>query len=215
MEKYTLNQIKEKKLKRLEISFETDKTAFQNLKEKIFNKKQETNEENAILLAIRQKEIEVAPNDVLEKYITNKEKLVPELKKYLSCKCSNEDVKFLYKIDEDTISGLDGETKTIYVLFTRVENLHNGLYNVKSWIKYDEKNILGRIIKGTLRTNSCNLEFINKDMTFNELKDFKENINEFKKVDLEKLDEMAEEIYKGYIEFEIEPLETNSLDELF
>ena len=60
------------------------------------------------------------------------------------------------------------KTKTIYILFTRVENLHNGLYNVKSWIKYDEKNILGRIIKGTLRTNSCNLEFINKDMTFNE-----------------------------------------------
>ena len=36
MEKYTLNQIKEKKLKRLEISFETDKTAFQNFKDKIF-----------------------------------------------------------------------------------------------------------------------------------------------------------------------------------
>ena len=52
-------------------------------------------------------------------------------------------------------------------------------------------------------------------MTFNEIKDFKENISEFKKVDLDKLDEMAEEIYKGYIEFEIEPLETNSLDELF
>ena len=48
-----------------------------------------------------------------------------------------------------------------------------------------------------------------------QLKDFKENISEFKKVDLDKLDEMAEEIYKGYIEFEIEPLETNSLDELF
>ena len=69
MEKYTLNQIKEKKLKRLEISFETDKTAFQNFKDKIFNKKQETNEEKAILLAIRQEEIKVAPNEVLEKYI--------------------------------------------------------------------------------------------------------------------------------------------------
>ena len=67
MEKYTLNQIKEKKLKRLEISFETDKTAFQNFKDKIFNKKQETNEEKAILLAIRQEEIKVAPNEVLEK----------------------------------------------------------------------------------------------------------------------------------------------------
>ena len=86
MEKYTLTQIKEKKLKKLEISFETDKTVLESFKDKIFNKKQETNEEEAIYLTVREKEIEVAPNKVLEKYITNKEKLVPELKKYLSYK---------------------------------------------------------------------------------------------------------------------------------
>lgn len=215
MEKYTLTQIKEKKLKKLEISFETDKTVLESFKDKIFNKKQETNEEEAIYLTVREKEIEVAPNKVLEKYITNKEKLVPELKKYLSYKFSNENVKHLYKIAENISNGLDGEFRTVFVLFTRVENLHNGLYKVQSWVEYDEKNILEKLIKGTLNINSCKLEFINKDMTFNELKDFKEKISDYKKVDLEKLDEIAEEIYKGYIEFEIVPLETNSLDELF
>lgn len=40
MEKYTLTQIKEKKLKKLEISFETDKTVLESFKDKIFNKKQ-------------------------------------------------------------------------------------------------------------------------------------------------------------------------------
>lgn len=215
MEKYTLTQIKEKKLKKLEISFETDKTVLESFKDKIFNKKQETNEEEAIYLTVREKEIEVVPNKVLKNYITNKEKLIPELKKYFSYKFSNENVKHLYKIAENISNGLDGEFRTVFILFTRVENLHNGLYNVQSWVEYDEKNILEKLIKGTLNINSCKLEFINKDITFNELKDFKEKISDYKKVDLEKLDEIAEEIYKGYIEFEIVPLETNSLDELF
>ena len=79
---------------------------------------------------------------------------------------------------------------------------------------YNEKNTLGRIVKGVLKSFSP-LEFIDKNLTFNELKDFKETISDYKIVDLEKLDEIAEEIYKNYIEFEIIPLEVNDLDELF
>lgn len=223
MEKYTLNQIKEKGLQKLVIDIQTEQniSLVDTLKKTFHSKRKKSNEEkeydieNAIALVIREESISVASNDETEKYITNREKLKPELKSILSYKCSNNDVKYLYKVVSESERNFDGEMeKETYVLFTRVENLKNGLYNVKSWKPYNEKNTLGRIVKGVLKSFS-QLEFIDKNLTFNELKDFKETINDYKVVDLEKLDEIAEEIYKGYIEFKIKPLETNSLDELF
>ena len=223
MEKYTLNQIKEKGLQKLVIDIQTEQniSLVGTLKKTFRSKKRKSNEENeydienAIALVIREEKIKVASNDEMEKYITNKEKLKPELKSILSYKCSNNDVKYLYKVVSESERNFDGEMeKETYVLFTRVENLKNGLYNVKSWKPYNEKNTLGRIVKGVLKSFS-QLEFVDKNLTFNELKDFKETISDYKIVDLEKLDEIAEEIYKNYIEFEIVPLEVNDLDELF
>lgn len=223
MEKYTLNQIKEKGLQKLVIDIQTEQniSLVGTLKKTFRSKKRKSNEEkeydieNAIALVVREESISVASNDEMEKYITNREKLKPELKSILSYKCSNNDVKYLYKVISESERNFDGETKKeTYVLFTRIENLKNGLYNVKSWKPYNEKNTLGRIAKGVLKSFSP-LEFIDKNLTFNELKDFKETISDYKIVDLEKLDEIAEEIYKNYIEFEIIPLEVNDLDELF
>ena len=223
MEKYTLNQIKEKGLQKLVIDIQTEQniSLVGTLKKTFRSKKRKSNEEkeydieNAIALVVREESISVASNDEMEKYITNIEKLKPELKSILSYKCSNNDVKYLYKVISESERNFDGETKKeTYVLFTRIENLKNGLYNVKSWKPYNEKNTLGRIAKGVLKSFSP-LEFIDKNLTFNELKDFKETISDYKIVDLEKLDEIAEEIYKNYIEFEIIPLEVNDLDELF
>ena len=223
MEKYTLNQIKEKGLQKLVIDIQTEQniSLVGTLKKTLRSKKRKSNEEkeydieNAIALVVREESISVASNDEMEKYITNREKLKPELKSILSYKCSNNDVKYLYKVISESERNFDGETKKeTYVLFTRIENLKNGLYNVKSWKPYNEKNTLGRIVKGVLKSFSP-LEFIDKNLTFNELKDFKETISDYKIVDLEKLDEIAEEIYKNYIEFEIIPLEVNDLDELF
>lgn len=223
MEKYTLNQIKEKGLQKLVIDIQTEQniSLVNTLKKTFRSKRRKSNEENeydienAIALVIREEKIKVASNDEMEKYITNKEKLKPELKSILSYKCSNNDVKYLYKVVSESERNFDGEMeKETYVLFTRVENLKNGLYNVKSWKPYNEKNTLGRIVKGVLKSFS-QLEFIDKNLTFNELKDFKETISDYKIVDLEKLDEIAEEIYKNYIEFEIVPLEVNDLDTLF
>lgn len=223
MEKYTLNQIKEKGLQKLVIDIQTEQniSLVGTLKKTLRSKKRKSNEEkeydieNAIALVVREESISVASNDEMEKYITNREKLKPELKSILSYKCSNNDVKYLYKVVSESERNFDGEMeKETYVLFTRVENLKNGLYNVKSWKPYNEKNTLGRIVKGVLKSFS-QLEFIDKNLTFNELKDFKETISDYKIVDLEKLDEIAEEIYKNYIEFEIIPLEVNDLDELF
>lgn len=223
MEKYTLNQIKEKGLQKLIIDIQTEQniSLVDTLKKTFRSKRKKSNEEkeydieNAIALVVREESISVASNDEMEKYITNKEKLKPELKSILSYKCSNNDVKYLYKVVSESERNFDGEMeKETYVLFTRVENLKNGLYNVKSWKPYNEKNTLGRIVKGVLKSFS-QLEFIDKNLTFNELKDFKETISDYKIVDLEKLDEIAEEIYKNYIEFEIVPLEVNDLDELF
>lgn len=223
MEKYTLNQIKEKGLQKLVIDIQTEQniSLVGTLKKTLRSKKRKSNEEkeydieNAIALVIREEKIKVASNDEMEKYITNREKLKPELKSILSYKCSNNDVKYLYKVISESERNFDGEMeKETYVLFTRIENLKNGLYNVKSWKPYNEKNTLGRIVKGVLKSFS-QLEFEDKNLTFNELKDFKETISDYKVVDLEKLDEIAEEIYKNYIEFEIVPLEVNDLDELF
>ena len=223
MEKYTLNQIKEKGLQKLVIDIQTEQniSLVGTLKKTLRSKKRKSNEEkeydieNAIALVVREESISVASNDEMEKYITNGEKLKPELKSILSYKCSNNDVKYLYKVVSESERNFDGEMeKETYVLFTRVENLKNGLYNVKSWKPYNEKNTLGRIVKGVLKSFS-QLEFIDKNLTFNELKDFKETISDYKIVDLEKLDEIAEEIYKNYIEFEIVPLEVNDLDTLF
>lgn len=223
MEKYTLNQIKEKGLQKLVIDIQTEQniSLVNTLKKTFRSKRRKSNEENeydienAIALVIREEKIKVASNDEMEKYITNREKLKPELKSILSYKCSNNDVKYLYKVVSESERNFDGEMeKETYVLFTRVENLKNGLYNVKSWKPYNEKNTLGRIVKGVLKSFS-QLEFIDKNLTFNELKDFKETISDYKIVDLEKLDEIAEEIYKNYIEFEIVPLEVNDLDTLF
>ena len=223
MEKYTLNQIKEKGLQKLVIDIQTEQniSLVNTLKKTFRSKRRKSNEENeydienAIALVIREEKIKVASNDEMEKYITNKEKLKPELKSILSYKCSNNDVKYLYKVISESERNFDGEMeKETYVLFTRIENLKNGLYNVKSWKPYNEKNTLGRIVKGVLKSFS-QLEFEDKNLTFNELKDFKETISDYKVVDLEKLDEIAEEIYKNYIEFEIVPLEVNDLDELF
>ena len=223
MEKYTLNQIKEKGLQKLVIDIQTEQniSLVGTLKKTLRSKKRKSNEEkeydieNAIALVVREESISVASNDEMEKYITNREKLKPELKSILSYKCSNNDVKYLYKVVSESEINFDGEMeKETYVLFTRVENLKNGLYNVKSWKPYNEKNTLGRIVKGVLKSFS-QLEFIDKNLTFNELKDFKETISDYKIVDLEKLDEIAEEIYKNYIEFEIVPLEVNDLDTLF
>ena len=223
MEKYTLNQIKEKGLQKLVIDIQTEQniSLVGTLKKTLRSKKRKSNEENeydienAIALVVREESISVASNDEMEKYITNREKLKPELKSILSYKCSNNDVKYLYKVVSESERNFDGEMeKETYVLFTRVENLKNGLYNVKSWKPYNEKNTLGRIVKGVLKSFS-QLEFIDKNLTFNELKDFKKTISDYKIVDLEKLDEIAEEIYKNYIEFEIIPLEVNDLDELF
>ena len=223
MEKYTLNQIKEKGLQKLIIDIQTEQniSLVDTLKKTFRSKRKKSNEEkeydieNAIALVVREESISVASNDEMEKYITNKEKLKPELKSILSYKCSNNDVKYLYKVVSESERNFDGEMeKETYVLFTRVENLKNGLYNVKSWKPYNEKNTLGRIVKGVLKSFS-QLEFEDKNLTFNELKDFKETISDYKIVDLEKLDEIAEEIYKNYIEFEIVPLEVNDLDELF
>ncbi len=223
MEKYTLNQIKEKGLQKLVIDIQTEQniSLVNTLKKTFRSKRRKSNEENeydienAIALVIREEKIKVASNDEMEKYITNREKLKPELKSILSYKCSNNDVKYLYKVISESERNFDGEMeKETYVLFTRIENLKNGLYNVKSWKPYNEKNTLGRIVKGVLKSFS-QLEFIDKNLTFNELKDFKETISDYKIVDLEKLDEIAEEIYKNYIEFEIIPLEVNDLDELF
>lgn len=223
MEKYTLNQIKEKGLQKLIIDIQTEQniSLVDTLKKTFRSKRKKSNEENeydienTIALVIREEKIKVASNDEMEKYITNREKLKPELKSILSYKCSNNDVKYLYKVVSESERNFDGEMeKETYVLFTRVENLKNGLYNVKSWKPYNEKNTLGRIVKGVLKSFS-QLEFIDKNLTFNELKDFKETISDYKIVDLEKLDEIAEEIYKNYIEFEIVPLEVNDLDTLF
>lgn len=223
MEKYTLNQIKEKGLQKLVIDIQTEQniSLVGTLKKTFRSKKRKSNEEkeydieNAIALVVREESISVASNDEMEKYITNREKLKPELKSILSYKCSNNDVKYLYKVISESERNFDGEMeKETYVLFTRIENLKNGLYNVKSWKPYNEKNTLGRIVKGVLKSFS-QLEFEDKNLTFNELKDFKETISDYKVVDLEKLDEIAEEIYKNYIEFEIVPLEVNDLDELF
>lgn len=223
MEKYTLNQIKEKGLQKLVIDIQTEQniSLVGTLKKTLRSKKRKSNEEkeydieNAIALVVREESISVVSNDEMEKYITNREKLKPELKSILSYKCSNNDVKYLYKVVSESERNFDGEMeKETYVLFTRVENLKNGLYNVKSWKPYNEKNTLGRIVKGVLKSFS-QLEFIDKNLTFNELKDFKETISDYKIVDLEKLDEIAEEIYKNYIEFEIVPLEVNDLDTLF
>ena len=223
MEKYTLNQIKEKGLQKLVIDIQTEQniSLVNTLKKTFRSKRRKSNEENeydienAIALVIREEKIKVASNDEMEKYITNREKLKPELKSILSYKCSNNDVKYLYKVVSESQRNFDGEMeKETYVLFTRVENLKNGLYNIKSWKPYNEKNTLGRIVKGVLKSFS-QLEFEDKNLTFNELKDFKETISDYKIVDLEKLDEIAEEIYKNYIEFEIVPLEVNDLDELF
>lgn len=223
MEKYTLNQIKEKGLQKLVIDIQTEQniSLVDTLKKTFRSKRKKSNEEkeydieNAIALVIREEKIKVASNDEMEKYITNREKLKPELKSILSYKCSNNDVKYLYKVVSESQRNFDGEMeKETYVLFTRVENLKNGLYNVKSWKPYNEKNTLGRIVKGVLKSFS-QLEFEDKNLTFNELKDFKETISDYKVVNLEKLDEIAEEIYKNYIEFEIVPLEVNDLDELF
>ena len=223
MEKYTLNQIKEKGLQKLVIDIQTEQniSLVNTLKKTFRSKRRKSNEENeydienAIALVIREEKIKVASNDEMEKYITNKEKLKPELKSILSYKCSNNDVKYLYKVVSESERNFDGEMeKETYLLFTRIENLKNGLYNVKSWKPYNEKNTLGRIVKGVLKSFS-QLEFIDKNLTFNELKDFKETISDYKIVDLEKLDEIAEEIYKNYIEFEIVPLEVNDLDTLF
>jgi len=223
MEKYTLNQIKEKGLQKLVIDIQTEQniSLVGTLKKTFRSKKRKSNEEkeydieNAIALVVREKSISVASNDEMEKYITNREKLKPELKSILSYKCSNNDVKYLYKVISESERNFDGEMeKETYLLFTRIENLKNGLYNVKSWKPYNEKNTLGRIVKGVLKSFS-QLEFIDKNLTFNELKDFKETISDYKIVDLEKLDEIAEEIYKNYIEFEIVPLEVNDLDTLF
>ena len=223
MEKYTLNQIKEKGLQKLVIDIQTEQniSLVGTLKKTFRSKKRKSNEEkeydieNAIALVVREKSISVASNDEMEKYITNREKLKPELKSILSYKCSNNDVKYLYKVISESERNFDGEMeKETYLLFTRIENLKNGLYNVKSWKPYNEKNTLGRIVKGVLKSFSP-LEFLDKNLTFNELKDFKETISDYKVVDLEKLDEIAEEIYKNYIEFEIVPLEVNDLDTLF
>lgn len=223
MEKYTLNQIKEKGLQKLVIDIQTEQniSLVGTLKKTLRSKKRKSNEEkeydieNAIALVVREESISVASNDEMEKYITNREKLKPELKSILSYKCSNNDVKYLYKVVSESERNFDGEMeKETYVLFTRIENLKNGLYNVKSWKPYNEKNTLGRIVKGVLKSFSP-LEFLDKNLTFNELKDFKETISDYKIVDLEKLDEIAEEIYKNYIEFEIVPLEVNDLDTLF
>ena len=223
MEKYTLNQIKEKGLQKLVIDIQTEQniSLVNTLKKTFRSKRRKSNEENeydienAIALVIREEKIKVASNDEMEKYITNREKLKPELKSILSYKCSNNDVKYLYKVISESERNFDGEMeKETYVLFTRIENLKNGLYNVKSWKPYNEKNTLGKIVKGVLKSFS-QLEFEDKNLTFNELKDFKETISDYKVVDLEKLDEIAEEIYKNYIEFEIVPLEVNDLDELF
>ena len=223
MEKYTLNQIKEKGLQKLVIDIQTEQniSLVDTLKKTFRSKRKKSNEEkeydieNAIALVIREEKIKVASNDEMEKYITNRENLKPELKSILSYKCSNNDVKHLYTVVCESRRNFDGEMeKETYVLFTRIENLKNGLYNVKSWKPYNEKNTLGRIVKGVLKSFS-QLEFEDKNLTFNELKDFKETINDYKVVDLEKLDEIAEEIYKNYIEFEIVPLEVNDLDELF
>ena len=223
MDKYTLNQIKEIGLQKLVIDIQTEQniSLVGTLKKTFRSKKRKSNEEkeydieNAIALVVREESISVASNDEMEKYITNREKLKPELKSILSYKCSNNDVKYLYKVVSESERNFDGEMeKETYVLFTRVENLKNGLYNVKSWKPYNEKNTLGRIVKGVLKSFS-QLEFIDKNLTFNELKYFKETISDYKIVDLEKLDEIAEEIYKNYIEFKIVPLEVNDLDELF
>lgn len=223
MEKYTLNQIKEKGLQKLAIDIQTEQniSLVNTLKKTFRSKRRKSNEENeydienAIALVIREEKIKVASNDEMEKYITNREKLKPELKSILSYKCSNNDVKYLYKVVSESQRNFDEEMeKETYVLFTRIENLKNGLYNIKSWKPYNEKNTLGRIVKGVLKSFS-QLEFEDKNLTFNELKDFKETISDYKIVDLEKLDEIAEEIYKNYIEFEIVPLEVNDLDELF
>ena len=223
MEKYTLNQIKEKGLQKLTIDIQTEQNIsfIDNFKRTFQSKKRKSDEEkeydveNAIALVIREKSISVASNDEMEKYITNREKLKPELKSILSYKCSNNDVKYLYKVVSESQRNFGREMeKETYVLFIRIENLKNGLYNVKSWKPYNEKNTLGRIVKGVLKSFS-QLEFEDKNLTFNELKDFKETISDYKIVDLEKLDEIAEEIYKNYIEFEIVPLEVNDLDELF
>ena len=223
MEKYTLNQIKEKGLQKLVIDIQTEQniSLVGTLKKTFRSKKRKSNEEkeydieNAIALVVREKSISVVSNDEMEKYITNREKLKPELKSILSYKCSNNDVKYLYKVISESERNFDGEMeKETYLLFTRIENLKNGLYNVKSWKPYNEKNTLGRIVKGVLKSFSP-LEFLDKNLTFNELKDFKETISDYKIVDLEKLDEIAEEIYKNYIEFEIVPLEVNDLDTLF
>lgn len=223
MEKYTLNQIKEKGLQKLVIDIQTEQniSLVDTLKKTFRSKRKKSNEEkeydieNAIALVIREEKIKVASNDEMEKYITNRENLKPELKSILSYKCSNNDVKHLYKVVCESRRNFDGEMeKETYVLFIRIENLKNGLYNVKSWKPYNEKNTLGRIVKGVLKSFS-QLEFEDKNLTFNELKDFKETINDYKVVDLEKLDEIAGEIYKNYIEFEIVPLEVNDLDELF
>ena len=223
MEKCTLNQIKEKGLQKLTIDIQTEQNIsfIDNFKRTFQSKKRKSDEEkeydveNAIALVIREKSISVASNDEMEKYITNREKLKPELKSILSYKCSNNDVKYLYKVVSESQRNFGGEMeKETYVLFIRIENLKNGLYNVKSWKPYNEKNTLGRIVKGVLKSFS-QLEFEDKNLTFNELKDFKETISDYKIVDLEKLDEIAEEIYKNYIEIEIVPLEVNDLDELF
>ena len=223
MEKYTLNQIKEKGLQKLVIDIQTEQniSLVDTLKKTFRSKRKKSNEEkeydieNAIALVVREESISMASNDEMEKYITNKEKLKPELKSILSYKCSNNDVKYLYKVISESERNFDGEMeKETYLLFTRIENLKNGLYNVKSWKPYNEKNTLGRIVKGVLKSFSP-LEFLDKNLTFNELKDFKETISDYKIVDLEKLDEIAEEIYKNYIEFEIVPLEVNDLDTLF
>ena len=160
MEKYTLNQIKEKGLQKLVIDIQTEQniSLVGTLKKTFRSKKRKSNEEkeydieNAIALVVREKSISVASNDEMEKYITNREKLKPELKSILSYKCSNNDVKYLYKVISESERNFDGEMeKETYLLFTRIENLKNGLYNVKSWKPYNEKNTLGRIVKGVLK----------------------------------------------------------------
>lgn len=124
MEKYTLNQIKEKGLQKLVIDIQTEQniSLVNTLKKTFRSKRRKSNEENeydienAIALVIREEKIKVASNDEMEKYITNREKLKPELKSILSYKCSNNDVKYLYKVISESERNFDGEKKLMFYL---------------------------------------------------------------------------------------------------
>lgn len=65
---------------------DTLKKTFSFKEKKVMKKRYDI--ENAIALVVREESISMASNDEMEKYITNKEKLKPELKSILSYKCS-------------------------------------------------------------------------------------------------------------------------------